>query len=95
MTNGIYALKLVGRDMDMRQNAIITQVYSKALKYVEESYERNYSKNCILETLPQWWKKTLCERRQCKYLDNLITQSYVDKIKGDYHEKRDLHSFIN
>lgn len=80
---GIYALKLVGRDLAVNQNIIITEIYSKCLEYIESAVYGNTKEGDVIghiksNILPEWWVKTLCKRNQCKYISNNITESYVD-----------------
>jgi collagenase-like PrtC family protease len=79
---GVYALKLVGRDLDMDQNYQITGIYHQMLQQStgltdsdQTGAERYHSyKNSLL---PEWWRQTLCRKGLCKYRNNHITRSFV------------------
>lgn len=80
--SSVYALKLVGRELDMEQNYLITDIYHKALQKIEEltingQFDMDTYKAFINNLLPEWWKHTLCRKGLCKYLRNRITESFT------------------
>jgi putative protease len=76
--SGVYAFKLVGRDFDMNHNREITMLYSNLLNKVSTGNlsEAEYQAYRV-GILPDWWKRVLCEKKQCKYLKNSVTDSYI------------------
>ncbi len=75
---GVYATKLVGRDLDMDMNYQITAVYSKLLHALREKQMTAEEYNALRgEVLPEWWRRVYCRKQQCKYLPGLTTGSYI------------------
>jgi collagenase-like PrtC family protease len=80
---GVYALKLVGRDLEVNQNIQVTMVYARALQMIQDVGDGGKTSDIIAkikqEILPEWWVQTLCQRDQCKYLENNVTRSYIGR----------------
>jgi len=75
---GVYATKLVGRDLDMPLNYEITRTYSVLLKAIREKEISKEEYDALRkEVLPGWWKRVNCGKNQCKYLSNQTTRSYI------------------
>lgn len=84
---GVYALKLVGRDLEVKQNLQVTTTYAQALRMIRDFQKRGMPTGEIIgqiksKILPEWWDVTLCQRDQCKYLDNIVTRSYIGRKRG-------------
>lgn len=85
---GVYALKLVGRSRDIKQNAEITHIYAQLIKFIDQNKNKNeldmiknfeqYRK----EILPRWWIQGLCKAKSCKYQNNAVTQAYIGAKSG-------------
>lgn len=75
---GVYATKLVGRDLDMKLNYEITSIYSRLLHALREEPMNKAEYDALRGlVLPSWWRRTYCQKQQCKYLSNPITKAYV------------------
>ena len=74
----VYALKLVGRDLDMAMNYQITSIYSKLLRELRKQSMDKKSYDAVRsEVLPGWWRRVYCQKQQCKYLSNPTTNAYI------------------
>lgn len=75
---GVYATKLVGRDLDMDLNYQITSIYSKLLKGLRKGSMNKEEYDALRkEVLPGWWRRVYCQKQQCKYLTNPTTNAYI------------------
>ncbi len=75
---GLYATKLVGRDLDMKLNYEITSIYSKLLKALRNKKMSKEEYDALRdEILPSWWKRSYCQKQQCKYISSSISKTYI------------------
>lgn len=77
---GVYATKLVGRDLDMNLNYEITSVYAALLKAIRQNkMDKAEYDDLRKEVLPGWWRRVYCQKQQCKYLGNPTTNAYIGR----------------
>jgi putative protease len=73
-------LKLAGREMQTTGSTGITGYYRRAIDMAKsgETTVQN-----IRDTLPVWWKKTLCREKRCKHINTSTSESFTGT--RDFH----------
>jgi putative protease len=77
---GVYSIKLVGRDKNIKMNTLVTEIYAKLLNFIEDNKDNfNYDEYLALkdQLIPDWWNLNWCKLKSCKYLENKVTESYT------------------
>jgi len=72
---GVWALKIIGRDLPADYVENVVETYRIALDMAGRGAENDELRNVTLERWPMWG--LLCETGRCKYGDTPITRSYV------------------
>ncbi len=72
---GVDTIKLVGREQYYKQISPVTDLFKTVLS-LSQSTTRDEFDNKVKEIIPLWWKKAVCSKNQCKYM-NGADQFYI------------------
>jgi len=75
----IDALKVIGRDQDIKFTSLITKLHNEMIKCAKNSKsEEEYLillNNCLSNI--GWWNNEFCNKNRCKFKENIINRSFI------------------
>jgi len=72
---GLFALKVIGRDLPADFVAFMVETYRSAIDLLERGASADELRRLAVERSPMW--EVLCETGRCKYRDTNISRAYV------------------
>ncbi len=73
---GVDVIKIAGRDRNMHMISDVTRLFRKAINIAETSNSSEFNEQ-LQNEIYDWWRKTWCKNKRCKYMNNQITNSYI------------------